>query len=209
VEGADDYAMLQEVLRRRLKRANAVQSALAAPAATSGSAAQSQAESTASPDEGQETQNVQQTSIQEGWSVLPDLLIVDGGKGQLHAALEVMSDLGVRDIPAIGLAKQHEEVFVPGRSDPILLPRDSEGLYLLQRVRDEAHRFAVGYHRQLRDKAGLASVLDDIPGIGPKRRQTLLKRFGSVEGIREASLEELAEVRGMDRELAETLKERL
>ena len=185
VSGADDYAMLQEVLRRRFKRAasSKQQAARGEQAAVS--------------------------TEQEAWGVLPDLLIVDGGKGQLNAAREVMAGLGVEHIPTIGLAKQREEVFVPGRSDPILLPRDSEALYLLQRVRDEAHRFAIGYHRRLRERRGLASTLDEIPGIGPKRRQALLKHFGSLEAIREASIEQLAAVKGMSREAAVKVKEQL
>ncbi|MBC7260876.1 MAG: excinuclease ABC subunit C [Chloroflexi bacterium] len=181
VSGADDYAMLQEVLRRRFKRARS----------------QVTEQKLASEEE------------QDGWGVMPDLVIVDGGKGQLSAALEVMSEMGVAHIPAISLAKQREEVFVPGHPDPILLPRDSEALYLLQRVRDEAHRFAIGYHRRLREQKGLASTLDEIPGVGPKRRQALLKHFGSLEAIREASVEELAAVKGMTREAAERIKERL
>jgi len=180
VSGADDYAMLQEVLRRRFKRAK-----------------------------NQAVEQKQASEEEGGWGVMPDLVIVDGGKGQLHAALEVMGEMGVGHIPAIGLAKQREEVFVPGRSDPILLPRDSEALYLLQRVRDEAHRFAIGYHRRLRERSGLASTLDQIPGVGPKRRQALLKHFGSLEAIREASVEELAAVKGMTREAAERIKEQL
>jgi len=112
-------------------------------------------------------------------------------------------------VPAIGLAKQREEVFVPGRSDPILLPRDSEGLYLLQRVRDEAHRFAISYHRHVREKAGLTSGLDEVPGIGPRRKQALLKHFGSLDAIREASVEELAKVAHMTQAAAEALKEQL
>jgi excinuclease ABC subunit C len=175
-EGADDYAMLQEVLSRRFKRVAGEQ---------------------------------QRGIDEEGWGILPDLLIVDGGKGQLNAALKVMAELGVDHIPAIGLAKQREEVFVPGRSKPILLPRDSEALYLLQRVRDEAHRFAITYHRRLRQGKGLSSALDDVPGIGPKRRQALLRHFGSVEAIREASVEELVTVKGMSRDVAERVKEQL
>jgi excinuclease ABC subunit C len=194
VEGANDYAMLQEVLRRRFKRAAAVR-VEAQAASVSEAQAASQVEGSA--------------AVQEGWGVLPDLLMVDGGKGQLHAALEVMAELGVQQVPAIGLAKQREEVFVPRRSDPLLLPRDSEGLYLLQRMRDEAHRFALGYHRKLRDKAGLSSQLEEIPGIGPKRRQALLKRFGSLDAIRDASVEELAEAAHMTRAAAEELKERI
>jgi excinuclease ABC subunit C len=149
------------------------------------------------------------TKAHEGWGILPDLLIVDGGKGQLNGALEVMAGLGVDHVPAIGLAKQREEIFVPGRSKPILLPRDSEALYLLQRVRDEAHRFAISYHRRLRGRKGLTSALDRVPGIGPQRRQALLKHFGSVEAVREASVEELAAVKSMNRDMAERVKEQL
>jgi excinuclease ABC subunit C len=188
VAGADDYAMLQEVLRRRFKRAAEMRTL---PAASEKDAA------------GEESAGV------GGWGVMPDLLMVDGGKGQLHAALEAMAEMGVDQIRAIGLAKEHEEVFVPGRSAPILLPRDSEALYLLQRVRDEAHRFAIGYHRRLRERSGLASRLEDIPGIGTRRRQALMKRFRSLEGIRGASLEDLAALPGMSREAAEKVKEQL
>jgi excinuclease ABC subunit C len=190
VEGADDYAMLQEVLRRRFKRA-------ASGIQDTGYRLQ---------DAGSKGEDVGERG---GWGVLPDLLIVDGGKGQVNAAREVMAELGAQHIPAIGLAKQREEVFLPERPDPILLPRDSEALYLLQRVRDEAHRFAIGYHRRLREKAGLSSQLDEIPGIGPKRRQTLLKHFGSLDAIREASVEELARVAHIPKAAAEALKERL
>ena len=137
------------------------------------------------------------------------MLIVDGGKGQLNAALLAMADRGVEHIQVIGLAKKQEEVFLPGRSRPVLLPRDSEGLYLLQRIRDEAHRFAINYHRQLRRREGLTSTLDEIPGIGAKRRQALLKHFGSLEAVREASVEQLVGVRGMNREVARRVKEYL
>jgi excinuclease ABC subunit C len=178
VDGADDYAMLQEVLSRRFKRV----------------ASESQRGAARG---------------QEGWGIFPDLLIVDGGKGQLNAVREVMVELGVDHIAAIGLAKQREEVFMPGRRKPILLPRDSEGLYLLQRVRDEAHRFAIQYHRRLRQRKGLTSALDEIPGIGPKRRQALLKHFGSLQAISEAAVEELAAVKGMNRTVAEQVKEHL
>jgi excinuclease ABC subunit C len=137
---------------------------------------------------------------------MPDLVIVDGGKGQLGAALEAIEDRGVDEIPVAALAKREEALFVPGRSTPISLPRDSEALYLLQRIRDEAHRFAVEYHRKLRGKRGIASRLDEIPGIGPRRRQSLLKTFGSIEAIRRASVDELAAVPGMTRGVAEQVK---
>ena len=134
-------------------------------------------------------------------------MIVDGGKGQLNAALEVLDEFDLRDaVPIVGLAKREEEIFVPGQSEPVTLPRNSPGLFLVQRVRDEAHRFAVEYHRKLRDQGGIASQLDQVPGIGPRRRQMLLKTFGSLEAIRTASVDELAAVPGMTRSAAEQVK---
>lgn len=144
-----------------------------------------------------------------GWAVLPDLIIIDGGKGQLSAAVEVMAEVKLADIPIIGLAKQQEEVFKPGAALGVMLPRESEGLHLLQRVRDEAHRFAIGYHRKLRSKRAFQGKLDEIPGIGPKRKAALLKHFGSLKKMREASVEALAAVPGMDRRAAQKLKELL
>ena len=114
-----------------------------------------------------------------------------------------MREMGVEDIPVAGLAKENEELFLPRRARPVILPRDSEGLYLLQRIRDEAHRFAITYHRDLRGKESTKSLLDEIPGIGPRRRSALLRAFGSVDAIREATVEELAAVPGMNRALAE------
>ncbi len=179
VEGADDYAMMQEVLRRRFKRAI----------------------------EGRAREEGKGADV---WTILPDLIIIDGGKGQLNAALEVLEEHGLKDeVPAVGLAKKQEEIFLPGRSQPLVLPRDSQGLYLLQRIRDEAHRFALGYHRKLRAKKSLTSILEEIPGIGPKRRQALLKHFGSIEAIRQAPVEELAAVKGMTRKAAEAVRENL
>jgi excinuclease ABC subunit C len=122
--------------------------------------------------------------------------------------MEVMRDLEL-EIPTVGLAKQYEEVFLPERSDPLVLPRDSAGLFLLQRVRDEAHRFAITYHRASRGRGALRSSLDTIPGVGPKRKRALLQRFGSVEAIRGAATEEIAAVPGMTRQTAAALKERL
>jgi len=144
------------------------------------------------------------------WAILPDLVVIDGGKGQLNAALEVMDEYGLREaVPVVGLAKEREEIFVPGQPDPILLPRGSQGLFLMQRIRDEAHRFALQYHRHLREKKTLISTLEEIPGVGPRRRQALLKHFGSLEGIREATIEELIAVPGMTRRAAEQVKEHL
>jgi excinuclease ABC subunit C len=193
VAGADDYAMLQEVLRRRFKRASA-RGEPVEPQADSGPAHPEPVEGRA--DEG-------------GWGVLPDLVVVDGGKGQLNAALDVMRDLGVGHIPAAGLAKQHEELFVQDMSEPIVLPRTSQALYLVQRIRDEAHRFAITYHRGVRQKAGIQSALDAIPGIGPKRKRALLRKFGSVQRIRQASLDDIAATPGFTRALAERVREGL
>ena len=141
------------------------------------------------------------------WTRLPDLLIVDGGKGQLGVAMEVLATAGMRDLPVLGLAKQMEEIFRPGRRDSLLLPRNSEALYLIQRIRDEAHRFAITYHRDLRSKKSIKSPLDDVLGIGPKRKKALIKTFGSVAGIRAASVDEVAAVQGIDRATAERVKE--
>jgi excinuclease ABC subunit C len=141
------------------------------------------------------------------WQILPDLLIVDGGKGQLGVAVEVLAKYGLTErVPVAGLAKQHEELFVPGRSEPIRLARRSQGLYLLQRVRDEAHRFAITHQRQRRVKMGVASQLDAIPGIGPTRRKALLREFGSLDAIRRASVAEIADVPGIGPELAVAIK---
>ena len=181
VEGADDFAMMAEVLRRRLLR---LKSADSKEPRLPG----------ARPD---------------SFALKPDLIVVDGGKGQLNAARRVMEELGVGDIALAALAKEREEVFVPDRPDPLPLPADSQASFLLQRLRDEAHRFAVAYHRTIRQRTGLASSLDQIPGIGPRRRKALLTRFGSLDGIRRASVEELAAVPGMTRELAERVKDLL
>lgn len=172
VAGANDYAMIQEVLRRRFKR-----SATEPPGST--------------------------------WEMIPDLVLIDGGKGQLSAALEVMKEAGVDSIPCASIAKENEAIFLPRSTDPVMLPRDSAALYLLQRLRDEAHRFALGYHHKVHHRASLASPLDAIPGIGSKRKRALLKRFGSTRRIKEASITELASVKEMTRSAAERVKEYL
>ena len=132
----------------------------------------------------------------------PNLVVVDGGLPQVNAAARALEDVGVVDVAVVGLAKRLEEVWVPGEEYPVVLPRTSEGLYLLQRLRDEAHRFAITFHRQRRSKAMTTSQLDGIPGLGEKRRKALLKAFGSVKRIRAASVDELAAVPGIGPALA-------
>ena len=140
---------------------------------------------------------------------LPDLVIIDGGKGQVSAAREVLDELGLHDLPMAGLAKEREELFVAGSSEPIVLPATSQALYLLQRLRDEAHRFAITYHRQLRGKAATKSALDDLAGVGPARKRALLRVFGSSRALKKATTEEIAAVPGIGPAMAERIREHL
>ncbi|MCY7419289.1 MAG: excinuclease ABC subunit UvrC, partial [Chloroflexi bacterium] len=140
---------------------------------------------------------------------MPDLVIIDGGKGQVSAARGVLDELGLHDLPLAGLAKEREELFLPGRSEPIVLPATSQALYLVQRLRDEAHRFAITYHRQLRAKAQTKSALDDLPGVGPARKRALLRVFGSTRALKQASVEEIASVPGIGDALAARIREHL
>jgi excinuclease ABC subunit C len=200
-ETPDDFRMMAEVLRRRFSRAarlRAETGALSLEAVGADEAPEEALE----PEAGDASDR---HAAAMGWS-LPDLVIVDGGKGQLSAAVAVLQDLDLREVPLAGLAKRHEELFVPGRSEPILLAPRSQGLYLVQRIRDEAHRFAITYHRSVRGKRALTSAFDEVPGIGPARRQALLRRFGSIRRIREASVDELAATPGITRELAERIR---
>ena len=221
-ETPDDFRMMAEVLRRRFMRAARLRSetgALSLAAVGADEAPEGDGE----PDEpldlepgsgpveadGREERDRRHRERRDtGWA-LPDLVIVDGGKGQLSAAVGVMKELGLTDVPLSGLAKRFEELYVPGRSAPIILPQRSQGLYLVQRIRDEAHRFAITYHREVRGKRALTSVFDEVPGIGPARKKALLKRFGSVRRIREASLEDVAATPGVGRVAAERLKQHL
>lgn len=198
VVGADDFATMQEIMRRRFTRA----AREVAQAEDSRAAADAAEESLIS---GQPSPLPPEPSG-EGWG-LPDLVIIDGGKGQLNAAVQVMRELGVYEIPTVGLAKRFEELFVPDEETPVILPRGSEALFLVQRVRDEAHRFAITYHRQVRGKGQVQSALDAIPGVGPKRKKALLKKFGSVKAIREADVAEIASTVGFTRALAAKVKE--
>ncbi len=140
---------------------------------------------------------------------MPDLVLIDGGKGQVSAAKEVLDELGLHDLPLAGIAKQREELFLPGARDPIVLPGTSPALHLVQRLRDEAHRFAITYHRNLRGKRQTRSAFDEVPGLGPRRRRALLRAFGSVRRIREASVEEIAAVPGIGAGLADRVHETL
>ena len=188
VDGVDDYASMQEMLRRRFKRladSRAERQQTTSPEAT---------------DSGKDL---------SAWGIEPDLVIIDGGKGHLSAALEVLLELGLDDIPLAALAKENEWLFVPHTSEPIELPRNSQGLYLVQRIRDEAHRFAITYHRNLRSKSGLRSSIDMVTGIGPKRKRMLLRRFGSIQGIKDAPVDDIAAVPGLTRSLAIRLKQTL
>jgi len=137
---------------------------------------------------------------------MPDLVIIDGGRGQVSAAKEVLDELGLHDLPLAGLAKEREELFLPGASEPIVLPKTSTALYLVQRLRDEAHRFAITYHRDLRSKRQVHSAFDDLPGVGPKRRRALLRVFGSAKRVRDAPVEQIAAVPGISAALAERIK---
>jgi len=205
VEGPNDFASMKEALTRRFRRWREGQGIRG----TEGREG-TELSSLPSPSSFSSPPRLPGQKQDESFSRLPDLLIIDGGKGQLGVAVEVLKAFELFErVPVCGLAKQQEEIFLPGKSDSILLPRRSQGLFLVQRVRDEAHRFALTHHRTLREKIGLASQLDAIPGIGPARRKALLKRFGSLDGIRDASLEELASVRGMTREAAQAVKESL
>jgi excinuclease ABC subunit C len=143
------------------------------------------------------------------FATAPDLVLIDGGKGQLSSALEVMLYLGLQDIQLASIAKREEEIFLPDAAEPVIMPRNSQGLFLLQRARDEAHRFAVTFHRNLRGKSSVKSALDLVPGIGPKRRKMLIRSFGSVKGIREASEDQIAAAPGMTVKVARQIKEHL
>ncbi len=182
VSGPDDFASMEEVLTRRFKRWQA----------------------------GVESEGAPGKKLDEAFARLPDLLLVDGGKGQLGRAVVVLEKYDLLDkIPVAGLAKQNEELFVPGRSQPIVLPRHSQGLYLIQRVRDEAHRVAITAHRNKRTRLGLTSRLDAVPGIGPARRKALLAYFGSIENILAASDQELLAIPGITPALANALRAHL
>lgn len=150
-----------------------------------------------------------ETDPNDSMFIKPDLVLIDGGKGQLGMAVEVFKELGIEDVPLVGLAKKFEELYVPGRSQPIILPRKSTALHLLQYVRDESHRFAITFHRQLRGNAFTKSELDNIPGVGKKRKQALLGHFQNLDAIKSASVDEISEVKGINPKLAQTIHDTL
>ncbi len=202
VEGPNDFASHQEVLRRRFRHAG-MQSTT-----RNEDSADLEGQFIATSEDGAgETgaPGAPGAQFQHDWA-MPDLIIIDGGKGQLSAAMEVLQELHI-DIPTVGLAKENEEIFIPGSPDPIILPRSSQALYLVQRIRDEAHRSGITYHRKLRSDRTFKSVLDEIPSIGPKRKQALMKHYGSVRAMSAASVEDLAALDGMTRDAAEKVKE--
>ena len=196
VDGSDDFASMREVLRRRFGRMAA--SIPTEDAATLYSQTSSEPEPVEAPDG-------------KAWENVPDLVLIDGGKGQLSAVHGVFLEMGLSTdvVPLASLAKREEEIFVPHSPEPTALPRNSQGLFLVQRVRDEAHRFAISYHQRLRSKRQTRSGLDTVHGIGPKRRRMLMQHFGSIQAVRDATLDELSAVPGMTRALAQNVKEQL
>jgi excinuclease ABC subunit C len=195
-DGTDDIASIHEVITRRFRRY------LAEREKTGELDTLGDPEAGEDADDGAERADV---TAQKKFSYPPNLVVVDGGPLQAEAAERALAELGIDDVAVCGLAKRLEEVWLPGEEYPVILPRSSEGLYLLQRVRDEAHRFAIAYHRQKRSKAATTSALDDVPGLGPARRKTLLKHFGSVRKLTAASIEEIAAVPGIGSRLAATI----
>src|SRR5919106_1558127 len=198
-ETPDDFRMMAEVIRRRFSRAAKLRRETGALSLAAVGADEAPDEVETDEDVGNGDQP-RSPARDAGWA-LPDLVIVDGGKGQLSAAVGVLHELELSDVPVAGLAKRFEELYVPGRGDPIVLPPKSQALYLVQRIRDEAHRFAITYHRTVRGRRMVASVFDEVAGIGPARKKALLKRFGSVRRIREASVEEVAATPGVGRDV--------
>jgi len=213
----NDFAAMHEVLTRRLRRSGRAKNdtddgAAVQDDATAGSADVSSVPGSADVSSVPGVIETSEASRADGaeaggeWTRRPDLIIVDGGKGQLGVALDVLRELGIDDQPVAGLAKQNEELFLPDRPDPVILPRASQALYLVQRLRDEAHRFAITYHRDVRGKRALVSGLDEIRGVGGARKKALLRRFGSVAEIRRSSVEEIAAVAGIGPKLAASIK---
>ncbi|HSP65809.1 MAG TPA: excinuclease ABC subunit UvrC [Candidatus Deferrimicrobium sp.] len=205
VEGTDDFASMEETLRRRFARllrsraegATSEDIPVDDPAGSNG-----EVRPRAEPEDAAEAR-----ASEDSFGVLPDLVLIDGGKGQLAAAHRVLREAGLTQVPVFGLAKRNEELFAPGVTRPTIIEKDSPTLFLLQRVRDEAHRFAITHHRARRSRSALRSRLDAVPGLGPVRKRTLLRRFGSIDGIRAATVETLSEE--VPRTVALSIKELL
>ncbi|HET7195531.1 MAG TPA: excinuclease ABC subunit UvrC, partial [Nocardioides sp.] len=194
VEGQNDVASMDEVITRRFRRLLDEQS-------RSGEVA-------LSPDEQEGPMLVDpETGRPRKFAYAPGLVVVDGGPPQVAAARKALAQLGIDDVPVCGLAKRLEEVWLPGEADPVIMARSSEGLYLLQRIRDEAHRFAITHHRSRRSKSMVESLLDDVPGLGEVRRKTLLKHFGSLKKLRAASIDDIAQVPGIGSRTASAIKD--
>jgi excinuclease ABC subunit C len=208
VDGQNDVASMHEVITRRFKRLLDEQARSVevqdAPRAASGSRSASQAQ----PDDAQRPLLVDpETGRPRKFAYAPSLVVVDGGPPQVAAAQQALAELGIDDVPVCGLAKRLEEVWLPGEEDPVIMARTSEGLYLLQRIRDEAHRFAITHHRGRRSKSMVESALDDVPGLGEVRRKTLLKHFGSLKKLREADVDQIALVPGIGPRTASAIKD--
>ena len=176
IQGIDDYSMIKEMLARRYKYL------------------------------ANKSDTYKNPNVKQAWSKIPDLVIIDGGKGHLSAAKQVFLELGIDYIFLSSLAKENEELYITESLEPIVLPRNSQALFLIQRIRDEAHRFAITYHRKLRSKNSLVSKLDKIPGIGPKKKEVLYKTFGTIDKIGKASIDDLIALNGFNLKLAKTLK---
>jgi excinuclease ABC subunit C len=195
-DGTDDISAIHEVITRRFRRYLAEREKTG------------ELDTLGDPEALEDQDPSSERTVVDGpkkFAYPPNLVVVDGGPLQAAAAARALAELGIDDVAVCGLAKRLEEVWLPGEEYPVILPRSSEGLYLLQRVRDEAHRFAIAYHRQKRGKAATASALDDVPGLGPARRAALLKHFGSVRKLRAASVAEIAAVPGIGPRLAATI----
>jgi excinuclease ABC subunit C len=200
IQGPNDFESMRQTLRRRFQRWKEAQAG--------GEQKVESGESASTLNSQPSTKLPGQKKEDPTWALLPDLIIIDGGKGQLGIAVEVLKEFDLAHIvPVVSLAKQREEIFVPGRGDPIMLPRHAQSFYLMQRIRDEAHRYGITSHRKQRDKIGMASQLDALAGVGPTRRKKLLVKFGSVEGIRAASVDDLATI--VPRNVAQSIKDGL
>jgi excinuclease ABC subunit C len=192
VEGQNDVASMHEVITRRFRRL--LDDRAQEPDLDNGGDAE-EGPMLVDPETGRPRK----------FAYVPGLVVVDGGPPQVAAAQRALDELGIDDVPVCGLAKRLEEVWLPDQEDPVILPRTSEGLYLLQRIRDEAHRFAITHHRSRRSKSMVESALDGVPGLGEVRRKTLLRHFGSLKKLRAATIEEIAAVPGFGRRTAEAV----